>query len=91
MLPKVVVREFIEKFMKLDGCKVNIQIKHCLYGNQKLNKCTLRPFVDEECIGFIADDGGKKYIAMDELLKLYIDNVKCVMKSDVTTFELLMQ
>ena len=91
MLPKVITREFIEKFMELDGCKADIHIKHCLYGNQKLNRCVLHPFVDEERVGFVADDGENKYIRMDELLELYIDYAKCIIKSDVMTFELMMQ
>ena len=81
LLQKLIGMDFIEKLIALSGKKVNVQIKHLLYGNQKLNKCVLRPFVDEERIGLIMDDGEEKYIMFDELceasiksevMKLYI-------------------
>jgi hypothetical protein len=39
--------------------------------------------VDEECIGLIMDDGEKKYITMDELCEVSVDNEKCILKSEV--------
>lgn len=83
MLHEFIIRDFIEKFIALYGKKANIQIRHILYGNQKLNRCILRPFLDEECIGLIMDDGEKKYIIMDELCEVSIDNEKCILKSEV--------
>lgn len=83
MLHKFIIIDFIEKFIALCGKKANIQIRHILYGSQKLNRCILRPFVDEECIGLIMDDGEKKYITMDELCKASIDNHVCILKSEV--------
>ena len=83
MLSKFIVRDFIEGFKTLDNKKADVQIKHLLYGNQKLNKCVLRPFVDGERIGLIMDDGEKKYIMMDELSKVNINDNECIIKSDV--------
>lgn len=83
LVSNVVIRDFIEKFLVLENKKVNVQIKHVLYGNQKLNRCVLHPFADGECIGLIMDDGEKKYIMMDELCSVDIDNEKCIIKSDV--------
>lgn len=83
MLHEFIIRDFIEKFIALYGKKANIQIRHILYGNQKLNRCILRPFVDEECIGLIMDDGEKKYITMNELCEVSVDNEKCILKSEV--------
>ena len=83
MLPKFIIRDFIEKFNVLNNKKANVQIKHILYGNQKLNRCVLHPFADGECIGLIMDDGEKKYITIDELCEVGIDNNVCVLKSEV--------
>lgn len=76
------VSDFIEKCSVLENKKVNLQIKHLLYGNQKMNGCVLRPFMDEEHIGFIIEDE-KKYINMNELTEVYFDDEKCYIKSDV--------
>lgn len=83
MLSKFIIRDFIEKFNVLQDKKANVQIKHLLYGNQKLNRCVLHPFADEERIGLIMDDGEEKYITMDELCEVSIDDEKCILKSDV--------
>lgn len=83
MLQKFIVRDFIEKFKALDNQKANIKIKHLLYGNQKINQCVLHPFADEECIGLIMDDGEKKYITMEELCEVGINENECFIKSDI--------
>lgn len=82
MLSSFIVRDFIEKFNVLNNRKANVQIKHLLYGNQKMNGCVLCPFVDGERIGLIVEDE-KRYINMDELTEVYIDEEKCYIKSDV--------
>lgn len=89
MLQKNIIKDFIEKFIVLDGKRVNIQIKHLLYGNQKLNRCVLHPFADEGRIGLIMDDGEEKYITMDELCEASIDNTGCRLKSDVMELYIL--
>ena len=83
MLHEFIIRDFIEKFNALYGKKANVQIRHLFYGNQKLNRCVLHPFADEEHIGLIMDDGEKKYITMDELCEVSIDNNVCILKSEV--------
>ena len=83
LLPKFIIRDFIEKFNVLNNKKANVQIRHLFYGNQKLNRCVLHPFSDEECIGLIMDDGERKYITMDELCEVSIDNNVCILKSEV--------
>ena len=83
LLPKFIIKDFIEKFDVLNNKNANIQIKHLLYGKQKLNRCVLHPFTDEDRIGLIMDDGEKKYIMMNELCEVHIDNEKCILKSDV--------
>lgn len=82
MLQKNIIKDFIEKFIVLEGAKANIKIHHLLYGNQKLNKCVLHPFVDEGRIGFIIEDE-KRYITMEELCEVSIDNRGCRLKSEV--------
>ena len=82
MLSSFIVRDFIEKFNVLNNRKANVQIKHLLYGNQKMNGCVRCPFVDGERIGLIVEDE-KRYINMDELTEVYIDEEKCYIKSDV--------
>jgi hypothetical protein len=83
LLPKFIIKDFIEKFNVLNGQNANVQIKHLLYGNRKLNRCVLRPFVDEERIGLIMDDGEEKYILFDELCEVSIDENEYRIKSDV--------
>lgn len=82
MLRNVVTRDFIEKFGALNNKEGNVQIKHLLYGNQKVGRCVLHPFVDEERIGLILEDE-ERYITVDELCEVCIDNEKCYIKSDV--------
>lgn len=88
MLSKCIIRDFIEKFNGLNNVKADVQIKHILYGNQKLNRCVLHPFSDEECIGLIMNDGEKKYITMDELYDVSINENVFVLKSDVMEIQI---
>ena len=89
MLQKNIIKDFIEKFIVLNGKRVNIQIKHLLYGNQKLNRCVLHPFADEGRIGLVMDDGEEKYITMEELCEASIDNNGCCLKSEVMELYIL--
>ena len=75
-------KDFIEKFIALRGKKANVQIKHLLYGNQKMNRCVLHPFMDGERIGLIIE-GEEKYITTHELSDIYIDNASSYIKGDV--------
>ena len=76
------LQEFIGRFTTLHGARANVQIKHMLYGNQKMKKCVLHPFADGEHIGLIID-GEERYINMDELSDIFIDNDSCYIKSNV--------
>ena len=89
LLQKFVTNDMREKFIALDGKTVNIRIKHMLYGNQKLNRCVLHPFVDEERIGFIVDDGEEKYITMNELKEIYIYDDQCYLNSDIMEIKII--
>lgn len=82
MLQKNIIKDFIAKFIVLEGKKADIRIKHFLYGNQKLNRCVLHPFVDEGRIGLIIEDE-EKYITMEELRGIGTGNNQYVIKSDV--------
>ena len=84
----MLTRDFIEKFMALNGKSANLQIKHILYGNQKMNKCVLHPFVDDGRIGFIIEDE-KRYVTVDELDHVSVNENECYIKS--ITMEILIQ
>ena len=90
MLPRNIIKDFIEKFNILDGKRANVQIKHILYGNQKLNRCVLHPFADEGRIGIIMDDGEEKYITLEELCEVSVDNECYCLKSDVMELYILL-
>ena len=89
MLQKIVTNDMRDKFLALDGKSVNIKIKHMLYGNQKLNRCVLHPFMDEERIGFVMDDGEEKYITTDELREIYVYDDQCYFNSDVMEIKII--
>lgn len=84
----MLTRDFIEKFMALENKNANIQIKHLLYGNQKMNKCVLHPFMDDGRIGFIIEDE-ERYIVVDELIHASINRNECCIHSIV--MEILIQ
>ena len=75
-------KDFMGKFIALHNKKANVQIKHLLYGNQKMNRCVLCPFADGERVGLIIE-GEEKYVTVDELLDVYINGEKCYVKSEV--------
>lgn len=81
-LLQIITTEFIEKFNALNNTVADVQIKHLLYGNQKIKRCILHPFVDGDCIGLIINEE-KKYIMVNELRNAYFDNENCYMQSDV--------
>ena len=77
----MLTRDFIEKFMALENKNADIYIMHLLYGNQKMNRYVLHPFVDEGHIGLIIEDE-KRYITVDELCMTSINEHECRIKSD---------
>ena len=82
MLQEAITKEFMMKFNGLNNRVADVYINHILYGAQKIRKCILHPFMDEECIGIIINDE-KKYIMLDELCSASIDDNVCCMKSEV--------
>ena len=81
-LLQVITTEFIEKFNALNNTIANVDIKHILYGSQKIKKCALHRFVGEDRIGLIVNEE-EIYITMDELTAVNVDDVEYVIKSEV--------
>ena len=79
---QVIATEFIEKFNALNNTVADVHIKHLLYGNQKIKRCILHPFVGGDRIG-LTINGEDIYITMDELQNVCISNVECILKSEV--------
>ena len=83
-------QDFIKEFKALNNKRGNVQIKHKLYGNQKLKKCVLRPFWDGERIGLIMDDGEEKYITIEELMEFHINGSEYRILSDIVEFNIVL-
>lgn len=79
---QVITTEFIEKFNELNNTAADVHIKHLLYGNQKIKRCVLHPFMDEDRIGFTINNEDV-YITMDELKEVSIKDNECTIKSEV--------
>lgn len=79
---QVITTEFIEKLNALNNTIANVDIKHILYGSQKIKKCVLHPFVGEDRIGLIINEE-EIYITMDELSAVSIGDAECIIKSEV--------
>ena len=82
LLSKNIVKDFIEKFIVLDNKSANVQIKHLLYGSQKINACVLHPFAGEDRIGLIINEE-EIYITMEELSGVSLDSDRFVIESEV--------
>jgi hypothetical protein len=81
-LLQVITTEFIENFNALKNTIANVNIKHILYGSQKIKQCVLHPFVGEDRIGLVINEE-EIYITMDELSAVSINDIECVIKSEV--------
>lgn len=79
---QVITTEFIEKFNTLNNKVADVYIKHLLYGNQKINRCILHPFMDGGSIGININEENI-YITMDELLSVSINDNEYVLRSKV--------
>lgn len=79
---QVITKEFIEKFYALSNVIADISIKHILYGSQKIKRCVLHPFIDEERIGFHIN-GEDIYIEIAELRGAGWGNNQCIIKSEL--------
>ena len=78
----MITTEFIEKFSALNNTIADVYIRHLLYGNQKIKRCILHPFVGGDRIGLIINEESV-YITVDELLSASINNNEYVIKSEV--------
>ena len=83
-----ITTEFIEKFNALNNIVADVYIKHILYGNQKIKRCILHPFVDGGCIGLNINEENV-YITMDELLSVSIDDNEYIIKSEVMELHII--
>lgn len=79
---QIITTEFIEKFTALNNTVADVHIKHLLYGNQKIKRCILHPFVDGGCIGLTINNEDV-YVTMDELQDASIKDNRCVIRSEV--------
>ena len=81
-LLQTITKEFIERFNALKNTIANVDIKHILYGSQKIKECVLHPFVGEDRIGLIINEE-EVYITMEELSGVELDSNRCVIESEV--------
>lgn len=79
---QIITEEFIEKFNALSNAVADVHIKHLLYGNQKIKRCILHPFVDGDRIGLNINEE-YVFITMDELIGANVKDNECVIKSEV--------
>lgn len=77
-----ITTEFIEKFNALNNTVADVHIKHLLYGNQKIKRCILHPFVGGDRIGLVINNEDV-YITMDELQSVCINDVECIINSEI--------
>lgn len=86
-MQNIITTDFIEKFNALDNKKVDMYIDHILYGTQKMRGCVPHTILDGERIGFIIDEE-ERYITMDELREVCIDDNGCCLNGDVMKIKL---
>lgn len=90
MRQNIITAEFIDRFNALSNKKADLYIEHVLYGPQKMRGCVPHTLFDGERIGFIIE-GEERYVTMDELYDVYVDDVGCYIKSDVMEIKLSTQ
>ena len=84
-----ITKEFIENFNGLNNKCANVYVQHALYGNQKIKRCILHPFMDGDRIGLNINEECV-YIEMDELVEANIENNECVIKSEVMELHIVL-
>ena len=78
----MITTEFTREFNELEGKCADIKIKHALYGNQKVKRCVLHPFIDGERIGLKINDEDI-YIKLEELRGIGVGNNQYIIKSEL--------
>ena len=86
-MQNIITKEFIEKFVALNGKKADVYIDHILYGSQKMRGCVPYTIWDGERIGFIIEDE-EKYLTMDELCDVNVSSHECCLTGDVMAIKL---
>lgn len=86
---QTITKEFIEKFYALNNKIADVYIQHLLYGNQKIKRCILHPFMDGDRIGLNINKESV-YIAMDELLSVSVNDNEYVIKSEVMKLHIIL-
>lgn len=86
---QIITKEFIEKFNALNNIVADVHIKHLLYGNQKIKRCVLHPFMDGDRIGLNINEENI-YITMDELLSVSINDNEYVIRSEVMELHIIL-
>ena len=86
-MQNIITKEFIERFVALNGKRADVYIDHILYGSQKMRGCVPCTIWDGERIGLIIEDE-EKYLTMDELVEICADGRGCCLKSDVMEIKL---
>jgi len=81
-LLQTITTEFMRKFNELNDKCADIQIKHVLYGSQKIKRCVLHPFVDGERIG-LKINNEDIYITTEELMGVWVGNNQYIIKSEL--------
>ena len=82
LLQTTITKEFIENFNGLNNKCADVYVKHALYGNQKIKRCILHPFMDGDRIGLNINEE-YVYIEMDELVEVDIKDNECVIRSEI--------
>ena len=86
---QIITKEFIEKFNALNNTVADVYIQHLLYGNQKIKRCILHPFMDGDRIGLYINEESV-YVTMNELLSTSINNNRYVIKSEVMELHIIL-
>ena len=86
---QIITTEFIEKFNALNNTVADVHIKHLLYGNQKIKRCILHPFMDGDRIGLNINKESV-YVTMDELLSVSVNDNEYAIKSEVMKLHIIL-
>ena len=84
-----ITNEFIEKFNALNNMVADVYIRHLLYGNQTIKRCTLHPFMDGDCIGLNINEENI-YVTMDELLSVSVNDNEYVINGAVMELRIIL-